>query len=242
MRESPGDREVIDYQLAKGGVPMLTRAIVVTFGIALATVPGAAQTDHRQHHTEGQNSSSMMTPGMMMGCPFLNSPGMEGGMMGMGNIAMMNRGMMGMGNSGMMNHDMMGMPSAQRLISMKEKLNLSEAQLANLETLASRVSTAVENHMDRAMAARDRATEIFNRNAGEFDEYGEVLRSAATHMAEIHIAMARSGFEAQSLLTPKQKEVVSSASSDTNGMRGGMMMGRETTGGSGSHGPGPMQG
>lgn len=208
---------------------MLKRAIVVTVGIALAAVPGTAQTDSQHQHTEGQDPPSMMTHGMMMGCPFLDSPGMEGGMMGMG-------------NSGMMNHGMMGMPSAQHLISMKEELNLSEVQLANLETLASRASAAVENHMERAMAARSHATEIFNRNAGGFDDYGEALRSAATHMAEIHIAMARSGFEAQNLLSPEQKEAVSEASSGSHGMHEAGMMGGGMRGGSGGHGSGPMKG
>lgn len=119
----------------------------------------------------------------------------------------------------MMMHEMMGfeLPGPRYMIGMRDELNLSEEQVVKLESLASRASQAVEDHMKQALADRARATELLSRNVG-FDEYGEALRSAATHMAEAHIAMARSGFEAQNLLTPEQKEVVSVPPTGIHGM------------------------
>ena len=241
---------------------MLTRAIAVTFGIALAAAPGTAQSGHQHDHAQDQGSpdmTSMMMHEMMATCPFMESSGMDGGMTGMmdgGMTGMMDGGMMGTGNTGMMSHGMMSgmggqvpgtmgggmmrmqLPCPHRLIGMKDELNLSEAQLANLETLAGRASKAVENHVEGAMAARVRANEILSGNVGGFDEYGEALRAAATHMVEAHIAMARSGFEAQSLLSPEQKKSVSPAPTGMRGMHEGGMMGGGMTGGFGGHGSG----
>jgi hypothetical protein len=234
---------------------MLTRAIALTVGIVFSAVPGVAQTEHQHEHDQVQDSPDMPNMEMhemMMDCPFFQGMGMHSERMGM-----MNGGMMEMGAHGAMDHEMMNgmapqdpsmmggsmmgmeLPSPHHLIGMKDVLNLSEAQITNLETLAGRTSTAVENHMERAMADRVRAIELLSRNVGGFDEYGEALRSAASHMAEAHIAMARSGFEAQSLLTPEQKET---AVGGPHGMKGAGMPGGGMMGGSGEHHSGHIHG
>jgi len=109
---------------------------------------------------------------------------------------------------------------------MKDQLNLSEDQVAELEGLNDRILEAIRRQMELAEGARSRAAEVLNSNPTGFDEYSEALRAAADHMTEAHIAMVQSGFEAQNLLTPEQRAAVSESHTDgeTPGIMGGRMI------------------
>jgi hypothetical protein len=198
---------------------MLTRAIAVTVSLALAAVPGTAQTEHQHDHTQEEKPSAtqdMMMHEMMMACPFFETMGMSGEMKGMMNESMMGGGTM---NQRMMNHEMMkgmgehmignGMQGPLDLIGMKDQLNLSEEQVADLEGLNSRILLAMQRQMTTARSHRSVARKTFEENPEGFGEYSEALRAAGGHMLDAHILLIQSRFEAREILTPIQKRVLS---------------------------------
>jgi hypothetical protein len=95
----------------KREVPMLTRAIAMTIGIAFSVTPVLAQTAQRQHHPMAHDSAAAS---MQMGqetradCPYWQMMGTPGAMMGMMGGGMMGSGMMGMPGQGSAGHRMMG--------------------------------------------------------------------------------------------------------------------------------------
>jgi hypothetical protein len=203
---------------------MLTRAIAVTASLALAAVPGTAQTEHQHDHAAEEKPSAtqdMMMHEMMMACPFFETMGMSGEMKGMMNEGMMGGGMMnqGMMNQGMMNHEMMkgigehmignGMLRPLDLIGMKDQLNLSEEQVADLEGLNDRILEAIRRQLTTAKDYRSVAQKTLKENPEGFGDYSEALRAAGGHMLDAHILLIQSRFEAQEILTPVQKRVLS---------------------------------
>lgn len=214
---------------------MLSRTIALTISLALTAVPSEAQTGHEHDHSQESDSSAeqnQMTREMMKACPFHQDMGMPGEMMDMMGDGMMDHDMMsGMkGNGpGMVGRGLMGanLPSAPELISRRDDLDLSDGQVAALETLHDRVLKAVRVQLEMSRGAKNRATESIEQNPEGFDDFSEELRSAGTHMVEAHILMIQARFDAQKELTPEQKKAVSRAPS---GMHQSMNMGGGMTG------------
>jgi len=207
---------------------MLNKAIAVTIGIALTAAPGVAQTEHQHQHAQAQGAESEVVQGTVAGCPIHPSMAMMGGMMGMEMGGMMSGGMGGMEEGhmlghGMMDHQMMASRTAgiEALLERKDDLNLSEAQISNLETIRDRVNDAVRNHMEMALEAGNEAAGILAEDPTGLDGYSEAIRAATSHMAEAHIAMIRSGLDAENLLTSAQRDAALGGSGGAQEMHHG---------------------
>lgn len=151
------------------------------------------------------------------------------------------------------------------VLEQRERLNLSEAQVARLEELRE-AGARVRAESTAAMRELHRQIEAIT-SAEPFDE--AAARDAFGRMGDLHgrtgLAMARARHETRSVLTPEQRETLSGLSSgmmgdmgDMDGMDGmeGMipmrrmmemmrrcpMMGGGTGGGDGSGGGTPGQG
>lgn len=196
---------------------MIRTILALTAGIALAAAPAAGQDQHQQHHPAGTDSTSMMTSGMMMACPFLQGADrgahpmamMGQGAMGQGMMGMMGQGMMG---ESMMGHGMMGMATwgPGSLLAVREELGLTETQIDDLEELQEQAREEARSHMELAHEARARAMDLLGQEPVPFDGYEMEIRAAVGHLAEAQVAVTRAGVEALGLLTAEQREDLSS--------------------------------
>jgi hypothetical protein len=227
--------------------------VALIVSIALTAVPGAAQTENQHDHTQEAEPSAeqnTMMHEMMMACPFLDTMGMSGEMMGMMGGGMMDHEMMsgmeghepGMAGRGMMGT---GFPGPNQLIAQKDQLNLSEEQITKLQALQERVQKATRVHMDMSRGSQDRASEVLEQDPEGIDESSEKTRFPGTHLLEAHIVMIQAGFEAQKILTPEQKKAAARVPTNLHqSMKmGGMgmgtkMMNGKMIGGSGGMGSG----
>lgn len=139
-------------------------------------------------------------------------------------MGMMQGGMMQMmhGQSGMM----MGMAMGPGMIlGLQESLDLTESQVAQLETLRASARSTMQQHMMQGMQVMRAASEHLDSDSPDLDAYEARLREATNHMVVAHTAMAGAAVEARQVLTPEQRERLSFAREMMDEMRPGMMGG-----------------
>ena len=186
---------------------------------ALASPAGAQQHQHAQEDGDAMTGA----------CPMMHAMG--GQMMdGMGEM-----GMHGM-ESPMMGSGMMGTMGATHagpgmILGASDALELTPAQIDQLQALQERGGAEHREHMQAAMSACQDASAALAGAAPDLDAYAAQLNEAADHMVVAHVAMTRTALEAHELLTPEQRERLD----DMGGARGGMMDGSGASGDAGDH-------
>ncbi len=122
--------------------------------------------------------------------------------------------------------DMMGGPHPQMLLHHRDQLELTDAQVTQLEQLNARVQQNIMPHMQPAMQAHMAAAELLKGDTPDFAAYEAKLREIASHMVEAHSAMARIAVETRQLLTDEQlAELESLEATMMGGGQHGMMGG-----------------
>ena len=185
----------------------MRRTLAVLAALALASAPVAAQGHHgaRGDSARGmgmQGQSDMMQPGMMQGGM------MQGGMMQM------------MGGQG----GMMGMAMGPGMVlRLQGSLELTDDQVAQLETLRDSARATMRQHMMQGMQGMQAASQRLTSDSPDLEAYTAQLRESMDHMIQAHMAMARAGVEARQVLTPAQRERLSLARRMMHEMQPGMM-------------------
>lgn len=196
----------------------MRRTLTMMVAFALAAAPGVAQ---GHHGARGDSSGGM---GMMQG---------QGGMMQGGMMQMMG------GQGGMMMGMAMGPGMVLRL---QESLDLTEAQVTQLEALRDSVGPTMQQHMMQGMQGMHAASELLASDSPDLEAYAARLGEAASQMVQAHVAMARAAVAARQVLTPEQREQLSQARQMMHemapGMMGGGMTGGAMMGQGGGNGPG----
>lgn len=151
------------------------------------------------------------------------------------------------GEHGAMHHcsAMMGGPHPQMLLHHGEALELTSAQVSQLEALRDEAKETAMPHMRPAMEAHREAAELLQADSPDFQAYEAKLREAADHMVRAHAGMARVGVQARQVLTEEQHaelEKLGSADGMTRGGQHGMEMGEGGHGAMGGGMAGMMMG
>lgn len=147
---------------------------------------------------------------------------------------------MGMMQGGSMQHcmAMMGGPHPQMLLHHQEALELTPAQVSQLEDLRQQAGEAVRPRMQPAMQAHMAAAQQLRGESPDLQAYEENLREAADHMVQAHVGMARVAMQAREVLTPEQQAELRELGTADGMMEHdghqGMMMGEEGHGGMGA--------
>ncbi len=181
----------------------------------LATAPASAQ-EHPQHPQQDQHQGHDMK-------------GMEGhGMQGM------HQGQMGMGQGHCMAMmgGMMGKANPVMALHHAEALGLSEEQVSELKDRMASAHEAGMSHMRLAMETRASAEELLDADTPDLAAYEARLENAAGHMVQAHVAIARAGVDARTVLTPEQRAQLDAMPMDHgmgngHGMSGMSAMGHE---------------
>jgi len=168
----------------------------VVLTLALVAAPALAQEPSARTHRE----HVLGTPPMMMHamqCPMVPGMMMHGhGGMGMGT------GMMGMGMMMGMGGGMMG---PAMILGLRETLDLTPAQVGQLEELQRRTQESMRAQMTEVMRAHEEAAQALAGDSPDLGRYEERLQAAARQAVAAHVAMARTGVQARQLLTAEQR-------------------------------------
>ena len=197
---------------------MLQLALMMMGGSSLALAqqptPPMKMSDQREMACMMGMHSMMMGEGMMGGM-MPSGPermgGMRGQMRDMKSDSSHMRGMMG-GSShmgGMMSGSShMGgmMNDSSHMAQMRSELGMSEAQMAQLHTIARRACAAAQPHMALAMQARQAAMQALQGENPSLDHFEDQLDKAAKHMVAGQVEMAKGMIEVRKALTPAQRQ------------------------------------
>lgn len=195
----------------------------LTVALALVGSPLAAQ-----QHGHGVSSDSGGAPmGMMQG---------QTGMMGGGMMQMMQ---MMQGQHGMMGGMLAGGPAM--ILQLRGSLDLTDDQVARLEALRDSARSEMRQQTHQGMQAIQAASRQLAPATTDLEAYATGLRQAAEHIIQAHIALARAGVEARSVLTEEQQgrlDILWRGFEELRGgtMNGGMMNGGTMQGGMGQGG------
>lgn len=147
---------------------------------------------------------------------------------------------MAMMRGGNMQHcmAMMGGPHPQMLLHHQETLELTPAQVNQLEDLRQQAEQAVRPRMQPAMQAHMAAAQQLRGESPDLQAYEEKLREAADHMVQAHVGMARIAMQSREVLTAEQqaelKELGMADGMMEHDGHQGMMMREEGHGGMGA--------
>lgn len=163
---------------------MFNQALTLSAALLLWTPSLAAQQSHEDATGARQEA------GMMANCM------MQSGGMGEDTVDMMSRDM------GMMSSSA---PGPAMLIGMGQVLDLSEKQIAELETIQAELTDDRAWDMPPAMEAHQRAAELIAGGETDLAVYEDTLREAMDHMIFVRVSMARAAFDARAVLTDEQR-------------------------------------
>ena len=183
--------------------------LITTVAFGVATPLGAQQHHHAAAATQNHDMAAMMCGGGMAAMMQMHGMGMSGMRMdGMKPGMRMDSTKPGMGNmmSGM--GMMMGPPGPGMILQQKEKLGLSSAQVARLETLQKEAQPACLHHMQLAATAHMAASQLLDSATPDFSAFEARLKEATTHMVEGHVVMAKAAVAARDVLTAAQRQTL----------------------------------
>ena len=100
---------------------------------------------------------------------------------------------------------MMGAANPVMALHHADDLGLSEEQVSELKDRMASAHEAGMSHMRLAMETRASAREILDAESPDLAEYEARLDNAARHMVQAHVAIARAGVDARSVLTADQR-------------------------------------
>ena len=106
---------------------------------------------------------------------------------------------------GGMMEGMMAPQGARDFLAMRQALGLTDAQVQQLQTIASQSAEAVRPHMEAAMQAHHAAMQAMEADPPDVARFQTQLESAANHFVEAQVARARSAVQALAVLTPEQR-------------------------------------
>lgn len=204
----------------------MRRKLLSTLALAaaLAASPLAAQ---------GHGNAMQSDSGAWMG-PMHSGSGMMGGMMqmmhGMYGQSRMMPGMMG---GGMMGAGMPGgmMTGPGMMLRLREFLDLTDGQVAQLEALRDSAGTEARQYMIQGMQAMHGAAALLAPSSTDLDAYAAQLGEAASEMVQARVAMARAGVAARDILTDDQRQRLATAREVMQSMGAGAMNGNAMGGG-----------
>lgn len=186
---------------------MLQLAVVMVAGSALAAAAQQPSAGMEMQNQPGM-PCMMAMHGMMMG------EGMPGGMMppGQGPMRGMRGEMRGMNDSSHMgammdSSHMRGMMNdSSHMAQMRSELDLTDAQMQQLHTIAQRACTAAQPHMMLAMKAHQAAMQALQGDNPSLNHFEDQLDNAAKHMVAGQVEMAKGMIEIRKALTPAQRQ------------------------------------
>ncbi len=174
------------------------------FGLLAMAIPAAAQ--EHEHSDEQSDQSAEATSGMMEtgGCMKGTDSGM-GGMRKMGRMMGEGQSMMGGSPMGGTAMPMMGGARASMILRQSEALELSAAQIAELETIGERHAAAHEDYVGEMKPLRESLSSLLEAPKPDLGRYESILREIADRQIAMRVRVAELGEESMAALTEDQR-------------------------------------
>jgi Spy/CpxP family protein refolding chaperone len=96
------------------------------------------------------------------------------------------------------------------LLQRQERLKLSAAQIAGLQSIQTQAQADCARHVRLAMPAQRAANQMLEATAPDFAAYAAKLKEASAHTVEAQLAMAKSAVAARKVLTNGQRQTITS--------------------------------
>ncbi len=196
-------------------------AFVAVVGLVVGAVGLAAQQPPHEHSTTGESrmvghdmaqmrSMCQQMAGMMSEQGTMTGQGMMGGEGMMGGQGMMGRpGMMG--------------PGAAVLLSQKDALQLTDAQVERLTEISQTASATEGRHLDEIRRLDEEIQEVLDDADPDLDHLETLFEQRAAAQVQVRMAQVRATREARSLLTDEQRSNLRYGSRLMHGMMRQMM-------------------
>ena len=94
------------------------------------------------------------------------------------------------------------------LLQRQERLKLSAAQIAGLQSLQKQAQADCARHVQLANATQRAANQLLEATAPDFAAYAAKLRETSAHTVEAQVAMAKSAVAARKVLTNGQRQTI----------------------------------
>ncbi len=184
---------------------MTNRIGTILAGLLIWSPSAQAQQSH-EHRGGDRQASEVMRDGMTC---MMDGAMMDGAMMGDGMKNRMNGSMMGdegMGRGMMGAHRL----TPAKLLDMREALDLTEDQVARLETTQKSLAELGSEKMRVARGAHEAAALELAADDPDIKAYESALSAAMDSMVQWHVGVAQGAIEARSILTDDQRSLVDS--------------------------------
>ena len=145
----------------------------------------------------------------------------SGGMMGSGKMGHMMKPMMGAGTQD-------DLPLIRRLVQQREQLGLSAAQIQQLQTLANEARKALIRHNAEVQVTEMEIEALMQAEPVDLAQVEDTVKGLESRRTEMRLARLNAVVKARALLTPEQRQQLSTqtatASQDMHGGMGCPMM------------------
>ena len=94
------------------------------------------------------------------------------------------------------------------LLQRQERLKLSAAQIAGLQSIQKQAQADCARHVHLAMPAQQAANRLLEATAPDFAAYAAKLKEASAHTVEAQLVMAKSAVAARKVLTNGQRQMI----------------------------------
>jgi hypothetical protein len=132
------------------------------------------------------------------------------------------------------------MPDAAVMLRLRRALDLTDAQVRQLDTIRVQTQRAIEPHLRAARAARLAADSALAGDSPNVDRYQAGLRTAADNLVQAQVLRARAALQARGVLTPEQRSNLRFAARFRRSMPAAGMRGRWGPWARAGRGPGGM--